>query len=166
MGVLRNPKWETFSQEIVKGRPALEAYVTAGYPRNRGNASRLRLHEAIKARIAELMGFKTAAVEAATLTAAEKAGLDAFWVLRSLRRNATLAARAGDRAASNRAVELIGKHLGMFINKNQMEISYLDDSDEYLAKLMEIVGIKTIDAEPELQQLENDGLKDGSDEAA
>ena len=119
MGVLRNPKWETFSQEIVKGRPALEAYVIAGYPRNRGNASRLRLHEAIKARIAELMGFKTAAVEAATLTAAEKAGLDAFWVLRSLRRNATLAARAGDRAASNRAVELIGKHLGMFINKNR-----------------------------------------------
>ena len=47
-----------------------------------------------------------------------------------------------------------------------MEISCLDDSDEYLARLMEIVGIKTIDAEPELLQLENDGLKDGSDEAA
>jgi hypothetical protein len=51
-------------------------------------------------------------------------------VLRSLRRNATLAARAGDRAASNRAVELIGKHLGMFVDKKSVEISMIDDSDE------------------------------------
>ncbi len=82
--------------------------------------------------------------------------LDHFWVLRSLRRNATLAARAGDRAASNRAVELIGKHLGMFVDKKSIDISYIDDSDEHLRQLMEIVNAKVIDAEPApLAQLEN-----------
>ena len=85
--------------------------------------------------------------------------------MRSLRRNATLAARAGDRAASNRAVELIGKHLNnMFIDRKVVELNVIDDSDEYLQRLMEIVGIKTIDQEPAQQQLENDGLKDGPDE--
>jgi phage terminase small subunit len=58
MGVLKNPKWEKFSQEIVRGRPAPEAYATAGFRYNRGNASRLRLNEAIKSRVAELMAFQ------------------------------------------------------------------------------------------------------------
>src|SRR5215471_10667846 len=112
MGVLANDKHERFSQEIVRGTPITKAYVVAGYPANRGNASRLRLHEGIKARIAELRAQKTAAVEMAQLSAAEKAGVDHYWVMRNLRRNAVLAARRGDTAASNRAVELIGKHLG------------------------------------------------------
>ena len=83
-------------------------------------------------------------------------------MLRSLRRNATLAARAGDRAASNRAVELIGKHLNMFVDQKVVEINTIDDSAEYLQRLMEIVGIKTIDQEPAPLQLESDGLNDGS----
>ena len=86
-------------------------------------------------------------------------------MLRSLRRNATLAARAGDRAASNRAVELIGKHLGMFVDKKSIDISYIDDSDEYLRQLMEIVNAKVIEHEP--AQLENgheDGAEHGPDE--
>jgi hypothetical protein len=68
-----------------------------------------------------LLAQKTAAVKLADLSAAERAGVDAIWVMRSLRRNATLAARAGDRAASNRAVELIGKHLNMFVDQKVVE---------------------------------------------
>ncbi len=45
-------------------------------------------------------------------------------------------------------MELIGKHLGMFVDKKSIEIKMIDDSDEYLQQLMEIVGIKTIEAEP------------------
>ena len=82
------------------------------------------------------------------LTAAERAGVDQFWVLRGLRRNATLAARRGDSAASNRAIELIGKHFGMFIDRKQVEVSYIDDADEYLAKIMAIVDAKTVEHEP------------------
>jgi hypothetical protein len=86
--------------------------------------------------------------------------------MRRLRTNSVLSARRGDMAASNRAAELIGKHIGMFIDKNKIDINVIDDSDEYLARLMEIVGAKVIDNEPAPLQLENDGLKDGSDEAA
>ena len=63
MGVLINSRHERFAQEIVRGMPITKAYIIAGYPSNRGNASRLRLHEGIKERIAELQGQKTAAVE-------------------------------------------------------------------------------------------------------
>ena len=165
MGVLKNPKWERFSQEIVRGRAAPEAYATAGFRYNRGNASRLRLHEAIKARIAELMAFKTAAVEAEALSAAERAGVDAFWVVRGLRRNATLAARRGDIAASNRAIELIGKHLNMFVDRKAIEISYTDDADEYLARLLQLVQAPIVEGEAQqVKQLEHnteDGLKYG-----
>jgi hypothetical protein len=97
---------------------------------------------------------RTAEAQRQALSAAERAGLDHFWVLRSLRRNPTLAARAGDRAASNRAVELIGKHLNMFVDQKVAEINTIDDSAEYLQRLMEIVSAKVIDAEPELLQLE------------
>ena len=58
--------------------------------------------------------------------------------------------------------ELIGKHLNMFIERKVVEFNMVDDSDEYLARLMEIVGVKTIDQEPAQLQLENDGPKDGS----
>jgi hypothetical protein len=82
-------------------------------------------------------------------------------LMRTLRRNSVMAARRGDRAASNRAAELIGKHLNMFIEKKSIEISYIDDADEYLARIMEIVNSKVIDNEPSQPQLENGGLNDG-----
>jgi hypothetical protein len=164
MGVLPRPQHEAFAQLIASGSTIVDAYEKAGYPRNRSNACRLRLRERISARIDELVAQKSAAASLAELTAAEKAGVDAFWVMRTLRRNAVMAARAGDRAASNRAAELIGKHLGMFFDKKSIEISYVDDADEYLARIMEIVNAKVIDHEPAPLQLENDGLKDGSDD--
>jgi hypothetical protein len=50
----------------------------------------------------------------------------------------------------------------MFADRKVVEISTVDDSDEYLQRLMEIVGMKTIDAEPGPLQLESDGSEDGS----
>ena len=79
---------------------------------------------------------------------AERAGVDAFWVLRSLRMNAVMAMRHGDRAAAARSIELIGKHLGLFVDKKQIEVSYIDDADEYRAKIMAIVDAKTVEHEP------------------
>jgi hypothetical protein len=55
--------------------------------------------------------------------------------------------RAGDRAAAARSIELIGRHLGLFVDKRQIEIGYIDDSDEYLARIMAIVDSKAIDHE-------------------
>lgn len=164
MGILLNQQHETFSQEIAKGTGVAKAYVVAGYPANKGNAYRLRLRKGVAARIAELTTARSEMAAREALTAAERAGLDHYWVMRRLRTNAVLSARRGDTAASNRATELIGKHLGMFVDKKSIEISMIDDSDEYLQRLMEIVGIKTIDQEPAPLQLENDGFNDGSAE--
>ncbi len=162
MGVLVHLKHEAFAQEMAKGCSIFDAFVASGYPRRSGNASRLRVSERVDARITELVAQRAAEAQRQALGAAEKAGVDSYWVIRRLRTNSVLAARRGDTAASNRATELIGKHLGMFIDKKQIDINVVDDSDEYLARLMEIVGARVIDAEPAPLQLENDGLKDGS----
>ena len=77
--------------------------------------------------------------------AAERVGVDGAWVLRNLKRNAVL---AGDRAAAVRSIELIGKHLGMFINRKQIDIVYADDADKYLSRLLELVGTKVVEHEP------------------
>ena len=71
-----------------------------------------------------------------------------------MRINAILAMRHGDRAAAARSLELVGKHLGLFVDRKVFELNAADDSAEYLQRLMEIVGIKTIDQEPAQQQLE------------
>jgi hypothetical protein len=165
MGLLTNARHERFAQEIVKGTPVRKAYTIAGYPANRGNASRLRLHQGIKARIDELRAQKTAAVELATLTAAERAGVDQYWVLRNLRRNAVMAARVGDRSAAARNLELIGKHLNMFVERKPVGINVVDDADQYLIQLLELVGKPVLEHEPlQLEQVANDGLKYGLDE--
>jgi hypothetical protein len=163
MGVLANGKHETFARAVAGGETIVDSYVKAGYPRNRSNACRLRLNERIKARIDELRSFKTAAVEAAALSAAERAGVDHYWVVRTLRVNAARAMRRGDLAAANRAAELIGKHLGMFIDRKQIEIAYVDDADAYLAQLMEIVNAKTIEHE-DVQPADKCGSEDGLDQ--
>jgi hypothetical protein len=157
MGVLTSPKQEAFVQELAKGATVMKAYAAAGYPPSKGNAYRLRLRGPVVARLAELVAARSAVVQAAAISAAEKAGVDQFWVLRNLRTNAVMAMRRNDRSAAARSIELIGKHLGMFIDKKSIEISMVDDSDEYLAKIMAIVEGKVIDQEPapELPQLEN-----------
>ncbi len=162
MGVLSRPQHEAFAQLIANGSTIIDAYEKSGYPRNRSNASRLRLRERISARIDELVAQRTASAEREALSAAEKAGVDAYWVMRNLRRNAVMAARRGDTAAANRAVELIGKHLNMFVDRKEIQINYIDDADEYLARIMDLVNAKVVDHEPAALPAVNDGSKYGS----
>jgi phage terminase small subunit len=51
---LNNDRWERFAQGLAKGMPASEAYVSAGYVRNDGNASRLKGNEKVAARVEEI----------------------------------------------------------------------------------------------------------------
>ena len=98
-------------------------------------------------------------MELAQLSAAERAGVDTYWVMRTLRRNSVLAARRGDMATSTRAAELIGKHLNMFVDRKAIEISYTDDSDAYLARLLELVQAPVLEHEPKQpKQLEHDAV--------
>jgi hypothetical protein len=147
MGVLRNARYEGFAQAIANGHNALKAHEIAGFSPDRANAGRLRHRDDISRRVDEILAARTKAFDKALVSAAERVGLDEAWVLRNLKRNALVSMRNGDRAAANRSIELIGRHLGMFVDKKTNEISVLDDSDEYLARLMEIVNAKKIDNE-------------------
>jgi len=63
MPLLDNPKHEIFAQELAKGNTADEAYVLAGFHRNRGNATRLKANESIAGRVAELLAASSERTE-------------------------------------------------------------------------------------------------------
>jgi phage terminase small subunit len=82
MGILENQRHELFAQGIASGLTADEAYVAAGFKRNRGNASRLNSDESISARVAELKAEIASKVT-------EKVAVDAAWLLNRLADEAT-----------------------------------------------------------------------------
>lgn len=69
MGVLRNSKHEAFAKALANGKTADEAYASAGYEPNRGNAARLKSNESILARVAEI---KARVAEKAEWSAADR----------------------------------------------------------------------------------------------
>ena len=54
MPALSNPRHERFAQELAKGKTADEAYATAGFKPNRGNATTLKATQSISNRVAEI----------------------------------------------------------------------------------------------------------------
>ena len=64
MPILSNSKHERFAQALAQGASASAAFVSAGYAKNDGNASRLRGNEKVSARVEELLaeGAKQAGV--------------------------------------------------------------------------------------------------------
>lgn len=118
MPVLANPRWERFARHLFAGMSTAAAYAAAGYTPNRGNATRLKANEVVRARVREL-----------NVRAAEEVAVTRGWILAALRRNVERAMQAEpvvDRegtptgayryrgAVANRALELLGKEIGMF----------------------------------------------------
>lgn len=130
MPALKNARHERFVQALAKGKSQEEAYTLAGYKPSRSAASRLAADVNICERLAEL-----------TERAADKAVIDKAWVLERLRQNAETCmtldfvrgpdgnpttAVTHNPAAANKALELLGKELGMF--KDQHEHTSPDGS--------------------------------------
>lgn len=132
MPILPNTRHEKYAQCLAKGMTADEAYVAAGYTENRGNASRMKANDSIRARVEEL-----------SQKAADKAVVDQAWVLERLAKNARIAmaeekvkiafkpkgstatidleVSMRDAGAANKALELLGKHLGLFAKDNAQQ---------------------------------------------
>lgn len=123
--MLPNPRHERFAQALAAGKTADEAYQEAGYAENRGNATRLKANESVRARVAELQGRITEGVV-----------LTRQWVLERLIENANRAMQAEAATAkdgkptgiysyegsvANRALELLGKELGMFVDRSSVD---------------------------------------------
>jgi hypothetical protein len=134
MPILGNERHERFAQELASGKSASEAYVIAGYKESRQNAATLRQKQDISNRVNELLAERNRIAEKASEKAVEKLALTREWVLANLMENAQRALQAipvkGDDwetlgqykyegSVANRALELLGKELGMFVDRKE-----------------------------------------------
>ncbi len=124
MPALKNPRWERFAANIAAGMQGPAAYAQAGFkgtsPKGlRTNASRLLAMTDVRERVNEI-----------TAEVVEKSKLSKQWVLDGLRENLERALQrkkvigadgkpTGDYTyqgqVANKALELIGQELGMFV---------------------------------------------------
>lgn len=111
MPVLDNQRHEAFAQHLAKGMSADEAYQRAGYKQNRGNAIRMKANERIMKRVDEL-------TQSISETVIDQTAITRSWVLGKLHSIATKQEEKAP-AAANRALELIGKELGMFVERSE-----------------------------------------------
>lgn len=133
MPVLDNSRHELFAQEIAKGATQIEAYVKAGYEPIEPNASRLIRNAKVSARIAEIKA-----------AAAERVEIDEAYVLSTIkdtverckqaepvrdRKGEIVLTETPDGSVAPayvfnapsvlKGAELLGKHLGMFVEKHE-----------------------------------------------
>jgi hypothetical protein len=103
------------------GKSVATAYQEAGYHPNNGNAYALRHRDDVSARISELLAERQAQNAQATAKAVEELAITKEWVLGKLKENAEKALKAeGGSPVANRALELLGKELGMFIDRAEV----------------------------------------------
>lgn len=133
MPILRNPRHERFAQELAQGKSATEAYVNAGFSHNPGNAGRLKTNENVKNRIEEILSERNSIHEQGVERAIERLAVTKEWVISQLVENANRAMQATpvmsggkptgeyryDGGVANRALELLGKELGMFVERTE-----------------------------------------------
>jgi phage terminase small subunit len=106
MPALSNARHELFVQELAKGVSASDACRAVGIdPRN---STRLTKNDEIQRRLAELQERAVTSVM-----------LSREWVLERLVDNAKAAREAGDFGPSNQALNLLGKELGMFVERTE-----------------------------------------------
>ena len=108
------PKRIAFVQEYLKDLNATQAAIRAGYSeRTAGQTG----HEILK--FPEIQ----AALADAQAERSERTKVDAAFVLNGLQREAAAGDTGEPNTARIRAMELLGKHLGMFVERAQVEVT-------------------------------------------
>ena len=175
MPILTNSKHELFVQNIAEGMSQVKAYQSAGYDANDRAASvaatRLLANPKIKARLDELLAVKTKLLERSM----QQTHLTKQWVIEKLKKNAMIALgeekvkvsrvdkETGttiemevvdrDPAAANKALELLGKTLGVFIERKEVggpgdfTDKTIDELRDILARDMAALGLRLTDVE-------------------
>lgn len=144
---LENTRHELFCQHRADGLSQLAAYEKAGYRGgHKANASALDRKANVKDRVHYLLSEKANAVAKATAKAAaentKRVAISKEWVLDQLIEVAEMGKAAEpvldkdgnpvgeykqNLAAANKALELIGKEIGMFIERKEIRTGTLDD---------------------------------------
>lgn len=124
MGALPDNRQEQFAQNIAAGMKIGAAYENAGYSPHPGNARRLLERPSLESRVREL-------------TDPDITYVSTTWVMQNLVDNVKRAMQAEEVLdkkgqptgtytyqgnVANRALELIGKSLGMFVEKNETKV--------------------------------------------
>jgi phage terminase small subunit len=129
MPILNNPRHEHFATLIASGLDPTNAYIAVGYSRKSAHASanRLQRNATVAARLTEL---KVAVAERTI----EKAAVDRAWVISRLMSNVERCRQAEpvldrqgnptghyrfDSTGANKALELLGRHLSMFVDRTE-----------------------------------------------
>jgi phage terminase small subunit len=135
IAILENYRHQRFAQELAKGKSATEAYSTAGYKPSRHHACHLQHKRHISQRVAELLEKRDKMDVLATQKATKELAIDKKWIMSRLKENAEralqkVAAKDADGNVvgeyrydgnvANRALELLGKELGMFIDRREI----------------------------------------------
>lgn len=167
MDSLKNLKHERMAQLLADGKTQMEAYAGAGFggsPKAHASNTYNRYPD-IQARVATILDERRRVIDEGRAKAVEEAAVDKAWVLRNLKDvvERCLQARPvmqggkpvmidtpnGEIApayvfqpqGANKALELIGKELGMFVERSEVgkpgEFAELDDKelDEELARV-------------------------------
>lgn len=150
---LKNAKHEHFAQLVSTTETPARAYVLAGFSENgaRASANRLLRNADVCSRVEHLRSIKERQ-HAETVTAVvERAGLSKEWVISQLMENVAMAKAAepvvdsegnptGEYRqninAANKALELLGKEAGMFIDRKEIRTGPLDTLEHDELKLL------------------------------
>ena len=134
------PKQEKFAQNIVSGMSQADAY------RNSFNVKANTKPETVQANASRMMADSTVAARVAELRAPiiEKIQLTREWVLNELIENVQMAKSAipvrnadgetgeykQELPSANKALELLGKELGMFVERSETKMTIHDMPDD------------------------------------
>ena len=148
MPPLKNPKHELFAQERARSATQGAAAVAAGYSERtaRTAGSKIEKRQSVGARIEELraQADRKRAVQAKRQSEdiIDALAVDKVWVLDRLRKVFGQAMDMGQLAAANRALELIGKELRMFVDRKSVTIDRFEHMDvkQLQAAITEIDG--------------------------
>lgn len=137
MPLLKNARHECFAQAIAKGATATDAYVTAGYKRGDGNASKLASRLEVQARIHEIIGLAAKLTEMTIADMAKQLDEDRTFARGLEKASAAVAASMG----KARVLGLIRErheHTGAGGGPIKHDLSGL--SEDQLAQLESIIG--------------------------
>lgn len=151
-------KQEHFAHLVAKGLSGTEAAKTAGFAAKSAHvlASRMLKLDKVASRVAEIRKNISTLAE-------EKSAIDKTWVIDQLVENVGMAKQAiavCDRegketgeyeqnlAAANRALELIGKEIGMFVDRKEIRTGKLD----HLSPEDQVTALEAVEAAIREQQ--------------
>jgi len=124
MPALHNQRHEAFARAVAEGKSLASAYAAAGYRRHAANPTRLKGRREIDERIREIEATQQLVQEKAVERAIDAAAITRAGVLQMLIEDHSLAREKGQIGAAIRAAELLGKELGMFVDRRHLDVSF------------------------------------------